>query len=176
MDGHAGGGVIRNIVWDHLHGYDQPTPLNDVDVAFSDASDLSPARDEAVQKKLVDSLPDVPWESTNQAAVHLWYEHVFGYAVPPLESCEEAIGTWPETATSIAVRLDPDEGLLVVAPFGLSDLFQMLLRRNPRRVSVEQFRRRALEKGIQQRWPRVRVIDGLSTRSAATSRRRFETP
>jgi hypothetical protein len=159
-DWFVGGGVIRNIVWDHLHGYTQPTPLNDVDVAFFDPNDLRPERDQTIEEQLVDSLPDVPWEATNQAAVHLWYGQVFGYAVPPLKSSEEAIGTWPETATSIGVRLLPDDGLLLVAPLGLGDLFQMTLRRNPRRVSTEQFRRRVQEKGIQQKWPRVRVIDG----------------
>jgi hypothetical protein len=45
-DWFVGGGVIRNIVWDHLHGYTQPTPLNDVDVAFFDPNDLSPEREQ----------------------------------------------------------------------------------------------------------------------------------
>ena len=156
----VGGGVIRNIVWDYLHGYTQPILLNDVDVAFFDPDDLSPERDQTVQEQLVDALPDVPWEATNQAAVHLWYGQVFGYAVPPLKSSREAIGTWPETATSIGVRLLADDGLLLVAPLGLGDLFQMNLCRNPRRVSTEQFRRRIREKGIRQKWPLVRVIDG----------------
>lgn len=151
----VGGGVIRNIVWDYLHGYTQPTPLNDVDVAFFDPDDLSPERDRTVQEQLVNAHPDVPWEATNQAAVHLWYDQVFGYAVPPLKSSEEAIGTWPETVTSIGVRLLADDGLLLVAPLGLGDLFQMNLCRNPHRVSTEQFRRRILEKGIHQKWPLV---------------------
>jgi uncharacterized protein len=29
-------GAIRNLVWDRLHGYDQLTPVKDVDVAFLD--------------------------------------------------------------------------------------------------------------------------------------------
>lgn len=156
----VGAGVIRNIVWDHLHGYTNPTSLNDVDVAFFDPKDLSPGRDQVIENQLFDRLPDIPWEAKNQAAVHLWYEEVFGYAVPPLKSIEDAIGTWPETATSIGVRLLPSDELLVVAPFGLHDLFQMILRRNSRRITVELFRQRVQEKGIQQKWPKVRVIDG----------------
>jgi hypothetical protein len=58
------------------------------------------------------------------------------------------------------VRLIPHDAVLVAAPLGLDDLFQMILRRNPRRVSVELFRQRLREKAIQQKWPRVRVIDG----------------
>jgi hypothetical protein len=159
-DWFVGSGVVRNIVWDHLHGYTQPTPLADVDVAFFDPDDLTPGRESAVQEQLLNRLPDVPWQAKNQAAVHLWYENVFGYAVPPVQSSEDAIGTWPETATCIGVRLIPHDAVLVAAPLGLDDLFQMILRRNPRRVSVELFRQRLREKAIQQRWPRVRVIDG----------------
>lgn len=155
----VGGGVIRSLVWDDLHGYDRPTPLADVDVAFFDPGDLRPERDQAIGEELRRRLPEVPWEATNQAAVHLWYEKAFGYAVPPLQSTEEAVATWPETATCVAIRLLPDGGLRVVAPFGLEDLFGRVLRRNPRRVSFEQFRRRVIEKGIHEKWPGVRVID-----------------
>jgi hypothetical protein len=44
------------------------------------------------------------------------------------------VSTWPETATSIAVRLLANDELHVVAPCGLADLFGMVLRRNPRTV------------------------------------------
>ena len=30
-----GAGVVRNEVWDHLHGYKQATPMQDVDVVYS---------------------------------------------------------------------------------------------------------------------------------------------
>jgi hypothetical protein len=32
-------GFIRNLVWDSLHGKQAPTPLNDVDVIYYDASE-----------------------------------------------------------------------------------------------------------------------------------------
>jgi hypothetical protein len=151
--------VIRNVVWDHLHGYREPTPCKDVDLAFFDPHDLRPERDEEVQRQLAAQLPGVPWEVTNQAAVHLWYERVFGYTVPPVTSTADGVGTWPETVTNIAVRLQPDDSLLVVAPSGLDDLFKMILRRNPRRVSLMEFQRRLRDKAIQQKWPQVRVIE-----------------
>ena len=40
----------------------------------------------------------------------------------------------------------------------LHDLFGLLLRRNPGRVTPEIFRRRVVEKRIVERWPKVRVI------------------
>jgi hypothetical protein len=154
-----GAGVIRNLVWDHLHGYMQRTPVADVDVAFFDPDDLSPERDQVEQAKLERRLSGISWEATNQAAVHLWYEQHFGYAVPALTSSADGVGSWPETATSIGVRLMPNDELLVVAPCGLSDLFHMILRRNPRRVSVEQYRARIQAKQIHEKWPRVQIID-----------------
>ncbi|GJM40671.1 MAG: hypothetical protein DHS20C20_09530 [Ardenticatenaceae bacterium] len=155
----VGAGVIRNLVWDHLHSYSQPNLPRDIDVAFFDGVDLSPARDAEVTAQLTAVLPTVEWEATNQAAVHCWYAEQFGKTVPPLTSTAEAIATWPETATCTAVRLLPDDSLQIVAPFGLDDLFQMILRRNPARVTRSQFQQRLRDKKIQQKWPRVRVID-----------------
>jgi hypothetical protein len=157
----VGAGVLRNLVWDYLHGYSQPTPPRDIDVAFFDATDLSPERDAAVTAQLTSLLPDVEWEATNQAAVHLWYADYFGKTVPPFRSTSEAIATWPETATCTAVRLLPDDSLQIVAPFGLDDLFNMVLRRNPARVTDEQFQKRLRDKQILQKWPQVRVIEEM---------------
>lgn len=158
-DWYIGAGALRSVVWDALHGYRQPTPCRDIDLAFFDPHDLRPARDQEVQAQLLARRPDLPWEATNQAAVHLWYPSVFGYAVEPLLSSVDGIGTWPETATSVGVRLQPDGALLIAAPCGLDDLLGMVLRRNPRRVSPAEFRRRLREKPIRQRWPRVQIID-----------------
>ena len=154
----VGGGVLRDLVWDALQGYEHPTALRDVDVAYFDPHDLRPERDEEIDRSLCSQNPHVPWQAKNQAAVHLWYERVFGFPVEPLASSADGVGTWPETATSVAVRLLANDDLLVVAPCGLSDLFDMICRRNPRRVTPEIFRKRLLDKRIEETWPRVRVI------------------
>ncbi len=154
----VGAGVIRNLVWDHLHQYQTPTPLADIDVIFFDPQDVRPERDRMVQQQLARRLPHVAWEATNQAAVHLWYEEVFGFSVPALHSSEQAVGTWPETATSVAVRLLATDEIYIAAPCGLSDLFNMVLRRNPCRVTREQFAQRLHSKQIVRKWPRVQVI------------------
>ncbi len=154
----VGAGVIRNLVWDYLHQYQTPTPPADIDVIFFDPQNLRPERDRMVQQQLAQRLPHVIWEATNQAAVHLWYEEVFGFSVPALHSSEEAVGTWPETATSVAVRLLSTDEISIVAPCGLSDLFNMVLRRNPFRVTREQFVQRLHSKQILRKWPDVQVI------------------
>lgn len=105
------------------------------------------------------ALPDVPWEASNQAAVHVWYEQRFGVPVAPLTSSADAVATWPETATAVAVRLHAGGGLQVAAPCGLDDLFRGVCRRNPRRVTVEEYRLRVQRKRVAQRWPKVHVVD-----------------
>ncbi len=153
-----GAGAVRNAVWDALHGYRVPTPLADIDVAYFDASDISQEHDDALQCRLLSCEPDLPWEVTNQAGVHLWFERMFGYAVEPLVSLYDAVASWPETATSVAVTLGADGSLDVIAPLGLEDLFGMVIRRNPRRVSIDVYRERIAEKHYAERWPKVRVV------------------
>jgi hypothetical protein len=156
----VGSGAIRNQVWDHMHGYATATPLEDVDVVFFDPLDMSRARDERVEADLGGRLPGFVWNVTNQAGVHLWYESKFGHAIAPATSIEDAVARWPETATAVGVRLRADGELQVVAPFGLDDLFGLVLRRNTRQVTAEYFRARVESKRIRERWPRVTVLDG----------------
>jgi uncharacterized protein len=153
----VGAGALRSTVWDVLHGHPEPSPLADIDVAYFDPADVSPESEAQYQRCLTELEPDLLWEVANQAAVHLWYEGRFGEAVAPLDSLEGGVGSWPETATAVAVRLDADETLHVVAPCGLADLFDCVVRRNPARVSASVFRARVQAKRYADRWPRVRV-------------------
>jgi hypothetical protein len=151
-----GAGAVRTAVWDHLHGI--TSPVKDVDVVFFDPGDLSPERDAEVEEALRAIAPDIPWDAKNQAAVHLWYARVFGYEVEPLTSSADAVGTWPETAAAVALHLDADNRLTVVAPCGLDDLLGLVHRRNPRRVSIEEYERRLRDKRIAERWPQVTIV------------------
>jgi uncharacterized protein len=153
-----GAGALRNAVWDRLHGFAEPTPPADVDVGFFDLADLSDARDEEVEAALRARLPSVPWQAKNQAAVHVWYPRRFGLRVEPFASAAEAVATFPETATAVAVRLEPDDRLTVVAPYGLDDLLGLVHRHNPRRATVELYEQRLAAKRIAERWPRVTIV------------------
>jgi uncharacterized protein len=157
--GYIGAGAIRNAVWDRLHGHAIPSFLSDVDVVYFDASDLSQARDVSVRQALINMEPGLPWEATNQASVHLWYESWFGNRVEPLTSIEDAVATWPETATSVAVSLNQASGIDIIAPLGLQDLFDIVIRRNPRRVTIETYRERIRTKRYGERWPLVKIIE-----------------
>lgn len=157
--GCIGAGAIRNAVWDALHDLPPALPA-DIDVAYFDPDHLAPARDAALLARLRTAAPELPWEVTNQAAVHLWFEAHFGHAVEPLASIEDAVASWPESATAVALEPLAEGRLRVIAPLGLDDLFGLVVRRNPHRVSLAEYRRRCASKRYRQRWPRVTVIDG----------------
>jgi hypothetical protein len=154
-----GAGVIRDRVWNHLHGLAQPEPSKDVDLAFFNPLCLESQHESKVQRVVTAEAPDFAWDVTNQAAVHLWYPRVFGVEVDPLTSSADGVATWPETASAVAVRLHADDSIQVVAPHGLDDLFGLICRRNPRRVTSEQYRRRVERLRIAERWPNVQILD-----------------
>jgi hypothetical protein len=157
--GCVGAGVVRSLVWDVLHDRPEWTMRGDVDVAYFDGADLSEPSQAAYLARLQDLEPDVPWEVVNQAGVHLWYERHFGFAVPPFANLEEAIATWPEYATCVAVRLTADDRLDIVAPWGLDDLFSMTVRHNPARASFAEYLRRVQTKQYAEHWPKVTVVE-----------------
>ncbi len=153
-----GAGAIRDLVWGGYHGGFDPATVKDVDVAYFDAEDITLERDLAAEKVLRGIAPGMPWEATNQAAVHLWYHHYFGG--PPVESfasVHDAVATWPETATCVAVRRGSD-GIEVCAPHGAADLLTGVWRVNPIRVTPAVSRARLARQRVQVRWPHVHVV------------------
>jgi hypothetical protein len=154
-DAAVGAGFVRNAVWDWLHGYEPPTSLSDVDVLYFDPTDLSPERDGDLERQLAAAMADVPWSVRNQARMHL------RNGDSPYADTEDAMRYWLETATCVALRLESDGGLTVIAPYGIDDLMAMRSRPTPRgRERFAAYVARMREKDWPSRWPKVRV-DGL---------------
>jgi uncharacterized protein len=155
----VGGGAVRSVVWDALSERPRPTEFQDIDVAYFQPDRLCSGVEQWAEQELTRRLPEYRWDVKNQAAVNLWYQERFGVPADPFRSLEAAVATWPETATAVAVRLEPDDSLSIIAPLGLDDLVEMVWRHNPTRATGDHFRQRLADKRPAMRWPQVRIID-----------------
>jgi hypothetical protein len=88
--------------------------------------------------------------------VHLWFEARFGTAYPQLYSADEAIRRYASIVHAIGVRLDYDDRLDVMAPFGLDDLFSMVIRPNYALENAVSHMRKA--RRAQAIWPEIIVV------------------
>jgi len=151
-DAWIGAGFVRAAVWDSLAGRPSPLP-EDIDVIWHDPRRACPARDLALERRLARAAPRAQWSVKNQGRMHARN----GYA--PYACSLQALAGWPETATAVAVRLSPDHGLEVLAPFGLRDLFDGVIRPTPRFLGAKRavFEARWQAKGWLDRWPFLRV-------------------
>jgi hypothetical protein len=78
-------GAVAQTVWNLASGYPAERGIKDADIAYFDAEDLSAeaeAAHEARIRVLFAHLP-IKLDVKNEARVHLWYEKVFGYSIPP---------------------------------------------------------------------------------------------
>lgn len=148
-----GGGLVRNAVWDFLHGYRSPTPVDDVDVVYFDDQDIEKRHDEDINRRLESEIPNIHWSTKNQARMHLSNGEL------PYADLFDAVGKWPETATALAVRLNDDGTLKFVAPHGFDDLLRMVVRITPSFLGREQtVRERINTKRWVKVWPRLLVL------------------
>ena len=152
-----GAGAVRSVVWDALHGFTSPTPVEDIDLVYFDPARTDIEADRALAASIPEVFPGARWEVVNQAGVHVWYPAPDGRAPVPFVSIEEGIASWPEYATAVALSVDEGGALTVIAPHGLDDLFSMVVRHNPLRATIGMYRERIARKAFPQRWPMVTV-------------------
>lgn len=152
-------GAIYQRVLNHLTGRDPDYGVKDYDLGYFDASDTSYEAEDVVIRRVAAAfeppLRDMV-EVRNQARVHLWFEQKFGEAYAPLAATAEAPSRFVSPLFAVAVKLEPDDRLTVVAPFGLEDLFAMRLRPNPIRNTNGFARTAAAAKA---RWPELVILD-----------------
>lgn len=150
-DGWVGAGFVRNAIWDDLHRYDDLTPLADVDVVYFDTRDTSPEHDEHYEAMLFAAAPSVPWSVKNQARMHVRNGDA------PYLSTADALMRWPETCTAVAARLELG-AVQVLAPLGLHDLFDLVVRPTPHfETKLRIYRSRVAAKDWTERWPGLRI-------------------
>lgn len=154
-------GAVYQRVLNHLTGRDPDYGIKDYDLAYFDASDISYAAEDAVIRQVAAAFaPPLREmvETRNQARVHVWFEGKFGEPYTPLTCSAEALERFVSATFSVGARLETDDRLTIVAPFGLNDLFALRMRPNPRRPTNVGFARAAAS--LTARWPQLRVEQG----------------
>jgi len=147
-----GAGFIRAAVWDELSGFTAATAVDDIDVLYFDPENRDSEHDAALEKRLREIEPALPWSVRNQARMHVRNGDA------PYGSTADALRFWLETPTCVAVRLDAQYRLEILAPYGLEDLFSMSIRPTPRgRTRKSAYTARIAEKKWHERWPNVTV-------------------
>jgi hypothetical protein len=151
-------GAIYNRVWNRLTGRPDLTGINDIDVFYYDASDIGWDAEDVVIKRLgtrFAHLP-IPVQVRNQARVHLWFPQKFGTAFEPLTSSAEMLGRYASKTHSVGARLEADDTLTIVAPFGLDDILSMRIVPNP--VLANKKAHEAKAARAKSMWPEVTVL------------------
>jgi hypothetical protein len=148
-------GAIYGTLWNALTGRPPDHGIKDYDVAYWDADTGWDAEDAAIRK--VAALAPAPLkpliEVRNQARVPLWFEAKFGAPYPPLAHVDEAVERYLFVSDCLGVRLEADDRIDVLAPFGLDDVFAMRLRPNPARGETPN--RAAKAAAMRARWPEL---------------------
>ena len=98
----------------------------------------------------------VPVEIRNEARVHLWYGERFGTPAPPFRDCADAIDSFAAVCCAVGVTVPPDGPPRVYAPFGLDDLFDLVVRPNRRLAPRSVYEAKAAR--WKEHWPELTVL------------------
>lgn len=148
-------GFVRTKIWDARHGFEERTPLGDIDVIYFNPWDTNERVEKQLEERLHERMPGLPWSVKNQARMHAINGN------PPYLSSVDAISKFPETATALGVKLDSQGKLVLAAPCGLEDALQMQIKPTPifqgNSGLMEIYQKRLKQKEWTAKWPKVEV-------------------
>ena len=157
-------GFVRTKVWDTLHSHSVNSPLADIDVVYFDKNNIKEEEEKRLENRLRSILPREPWSVKNQARMHV----VNGDK--PYESTVDAISRFPETATSIAVKLDQHNELILATPWGIDDLLSLQIKPTPpftmKKELVDIYESRLQQKDWESKWSKVKVYSFYASRES----------
>jgi len=162
-------GCLYQTVWNVVTGQPPEAGILDYDLAYFDGSDLSWEAEDVIigaGQKVFAGLP-APVQIRNQARVHLWYEQKFGLPCPRYESTEAAIDTFEATTACLGVRVERGGRWRIYAPYGLADVFNLVVRPNPA-LAPRQVYQAKTARWLRQ-WPSLTVLSWPAAGPSGTS-------
>lgn len=120
-------GCINQTIFNYYHNYDLDYGIGDYDIVYYD-EDTSYEKEDIIIKDLKERLKylDLKFDIKNEKRVHIWYNEKYKTNRKEYESVEDAISKWGTTITCLGVRMENNK-LIVCAPYGLNDLFNLIL-------------------------------------------------
>jgi uncharacterized protein len=148
-------GCLYQTVWNVLTDRPRGTGIKDYDLIYYSDENSWEAEDAVIQRVAAATRDCVgPVEARNQARVHLWFPR-FGCAYPQLANADESLRYYASIVHAVGVRLEADGSLDIAAPFGLDDMFDMVIRPNRALINAASHTSKAQRaKAI---WPEVVV-------------------
>jgi uncharacterized protein len=149
-------GFVRSKIWDTLHGFKERTPIPDIDVIYFDDTNMEELEEKRLEIRLRNILPDIPWSVKNEARMHVVNN------IHPYSSSVDAISKFPETATSLGVKLDEKNDIILVAPWGVDDVINLEVKPTPyfqeSKERAQIYEERITKKNWQDIWYKVNVF------------------
>jgi len=118
-------GFVRSKIWDTLHDFSKRTPIPDIDVIYSEPSNIKKIEEKVLEEKLKSLIPHIPWSVKNEARMHMKRNF------PPYSSSVDAISKFPETSTALGVKLDEKDNVILTAPCGIHDVVNLIVKPTP---------------------------------------------
>jgi len=153
---YIGAGCINQTIFNYYHGYELDYGINDYDIVYYDCDTSYEAEDRVI--KLINSYvkdKSIKLDIKNQARVHIWFYEKYGIKRKPYVSVEDAIGRWTSTVTCIGVKMCKRR-LYVYVPYGLNDLFNMIIRPVKIDISKDMYDERCIR--WKKKWPMLKII------------------
>ncbi len=124
-------GCIFQTVWNLRSGRQADKGIVDYDVCYF-SEDLTYEAEDQVIRDAAQLFRDLPVniQLRNQARVHLWYPDKYGVAYPPLTTASEGILRFTSSVQAVGMRRTGEEFIDVYAPFGLGDIWDLVVRPN----------------------------------------------
>ena len=149
-------GCVNQTIFNYYHNYDLDYGIGDYDIVYYD-EDTSYEKEDIIIKDLKERLKylDLKFDIKNEKRVHIWYNEKYKTNRKEYESVEDAISKWGTTITCLGVRMENNK-LIVCAPYGLNDLFNLILRPVKIDFTKEDYEKKATK--WTSKWKLLKVI------------------
>ena len=155
-DCYVAAGCVNQTIFNYYHGYELDYGISDYDIVYYD-KDLSYDAEDKIIRLINSKVNDknIKLDIKNEARVHLWFYEKYGIKREAYNSVYDAISRWTSTVTCIGIRLNNGK-FEVYAPYGLDDLFNMVIR--PVKIDITKKFYEDRCKKWKENWNNIKII------------------